>query len=93
MAGNRAWHADCDYSGMYCRMRFPIVLSLLLGAACQHADQEASVGPSTAKVTYSADGMPEGLPRFRKWSPKHFQGAQPEGEIAFGTSRHSASPQ
>ncbi len=68
---------------MHVRMRIAIVLSVCLVVACQHGEREASVVAAEATVTYSEDGMPEGLPRFRKWSPKHFQGAQPEGEVAF----------
>jgi len=63
----------------------PIVLLLSI-AACQSGNQEAkeaSVAAPAAKVTYTADGEPEGLHRFIRWSDKLVQGAQPEGDKAF----------
>jgi len=38
---------------------------------------------TTAEVTYSHGDEPAGLHRFRRWSDRIFQGAQPEGDVAF----------
>jgi protein tyrosine phosphatase (PTP) superfamily phosphohydrolase (DUF442 family) len=64
-------------------MRFTVALALLVVAGCQHGKQEASTADAEARVSYSEDGMPEGLPRFHKWTDRHLQGAQPEGDVAF----------
>ena len=39
--------------------------------------------PGKLEVTYDASGEPEGLKRFRQWSPTLYQGAQPQGDVAF----------
>ena len=67
----------------------PIVLFLTL-VACQadksgaETSHEAKSVPAAAvEVTYTADGEPEGLHRFIRWSDKLVQGAQPDGDKAF----------
>jgi len=45
--------------------------------------EEASSIRSGAGITYTAEGEPEGLHRFIRWSDKLVQGAQPDGDVAF----------
>jgi len=63
-------------------MRCGALLTLLLAFGCRNADHEVKAPPAR-QVTYTADGEPEGLHRFKRWSDKLYQGAQPHGEIAF----------
>ncbi|MHC4938156.1 MAG: cytochrome c [Planctomycetota bacterium] len=63
-------------------MRYGSLLILIAAVACQNSDHEAKTEP-TAKVTYTEDGEPVGLHRFKKWSDKLYQGAQPVGDEAF----------
>jgi protein tyrosine phosphatase (PTP) superfamily phosphohydrolase (DUF442 family) len=70
-----------------------IVLPMTILVACNagqpkadadpEAKAEAKTGTPKMEVTYAAEGHPEGLPRFVRWSDKSFQGAQPEGDAAF----------
>ena len=65
-------------------MRYELLLILLALIGCRADDHEAKAEPTAAReVTYTASGEPEGLHRFRKWSDKLCQGAQPEGDEAF----------
>lgn len=43
----------------------------------------AAAAQAPAAPVLDAEGHPEGLHRYRKWSEKLGQGAQPEGEVAF----------
>ncbi len=42
-----------------------------------------AIAPIPALPVLDAEGHPEGIHKYRKWSDKIGQGAQPEGEIAF----------
>jgi len=72
-------------------MRFAVISILLTALGCQNTEpaskgdpaEKVAKAPAEAKVTYNAEGEPQGLHRFKKWSDKLYQGAQPEGDEAF----------
>jgi len=67
-------------------MRYAALLLLLAAFGCRNAepkpDGDAKTTPAR-QVVYDAEGQPEGLEQFHKWSDKLYQGAQPEGDVAF----------
>jgi len=57
-----------------------ILFSLILVAACESGGKKAA---EPTGVTYDDHGVPVGLHRYRRWSDKIGQGAEPEGDEAF----------
>ena len=47
------------------------------------AKEEGALKAALAQVIYDENGEPAGLHRFHRWSDRIFQGAQPEGDVAF----------
>lgn len=67
------------------RLLLPFLLcaAALLGCAASDGEPTPAGEPTSGGVTYAEDGAPEGLPRYRRWSERVAQGAQPHGDEAF----------
>ena len=60
-----------------------LLVMLGCGSARESAVRPVATAPIPAEASLDAEGHPEGIHRYRKWSDKIGQGGQPEGEVAF----------